>query len=80
MTPEPSFTPYAIGHVYLQKPRVCPSSWWIEADRIGFTQIAADRCGVVIPCDDVSDREVAYYQEKAKQRDFVLALRSRRSR
>jgi hypothetical protein len=68
------FTPHACGHLLMQRPRVCRESWWIEADRVGFTVNGAQHCHVAIPADDVSDREVAYYAQKQAQMQRVFGV------
>ena len=68
-----------MGHVFLPKARVCRESWWIDADRQGFTEKAAKEVNVVIPVDDVSDREVAFYARRQDVMQAVLGIQRGKS-
>ena len=65
-----------MGHVFLPKARVCRESWWIDADRQGFTAKAAQEINVVIPVDDVSDQEVQLFTRRRDVMSLLIGLQA----
>jgi hypothetical protein len=63
-----------MGHMLIMKPRVCRESWWIDQPRQHFTKVAAQMTNTIVPVDDVSDREVAYYAQKQASMQALLGM------
>lgn len=57
------------GHIVIVPKHVCQSSWWATAPRDGFTIFCSQQMNVVVPVDDVTDRET----QVIVKRQHVLA-------
>lgn len=70
-----------MGHIYIEPKRIAVDSFWTRPNlpRDGFTKFAADEMKVVVPVDDVSDREAQLLIERQHVHSALIGLGRYRS-